>query len=741
MLGSGPLSIPILLLMATALIGLLLAYLVLRRQNIHQRAQLVVNEMDGARTHERLTELEHLLADQETWALLLLNRTRDMVLVHEVGANGLPGRFVEANATTSDILHYSRERLLQMTIFDIEHVEPASDLRAYARLHDGESTVRELAALADDTPLESESVVESRRRIRRVLEDGQAYYEQTFVTREGHHVPVEVQARRIERDGRTFILLSALDLTSQREAQRALSDSIRFSRSVISHAAVGVALYAGDRTLSHANRNALRMLGAPDATEFARVDWFDGPFTPAATREALTRGETVRYEASMDFDDARRRGSLLSTRVGHAHYDVTMHNLGVDAQYAPKGYLVQIQDITERRRIEADLKERDAQLRQAQKLQAIGTLAGGIAHDFNNILTPILGYTEMATDLCGDNDTLRGYLGEVIRASHRAKDLANQILTFSRQSEKEGRPVHIIPIVKEVLNLQSSTLPSNVRVSRLIRTDRDIVVADPSQVHQVIMNLCTNATHAMRDSGGTLEVNIGEFLMGPRQRGPFAALPAGQYLQLSVRDTGTGIPPAILERIFEPFFTTKEPGEGTGMGLAVVHGIVASLKGVITVESTLGEGTTFHVVLPTVDIRAEPTAHTDEPSPGGNECILFVDDEVDIGRMQSQLLAAMGYRPVITRRAGEALKLFEKNPDRYDLVITDQVMPEMSGLDLARQIHNLRPHQRIIMCTGFSETLSLDQVRPFGIREILRKPVAKRDLALAIRNVLDEDAG
>ncbi len=730
-------SSSLILFLFSALGAALLASLIARRRAIKSRAEAGVLQMDLDRTRGHTDDLERRAAEQEQWARLLMNRTHDMVLVFSVSPTGMPGPFLDVNDTACEILRYPRERILAMTIFDIEHAESPSAVRAYARLHDTDSTVRGLAALTNSDEFESENVIDMRRRMKRVLEEGEAAFEVTFVTGDGQSLPVEIQARHFPRPSGPLILLSVTDLTKHRETLQALSESVRFSRDFLAHSAVGAAIYDGERALTNVNRNALRIFGIPDQQEFARVKIFDAMLVPPEAREALSRGESVRFETILDFDAVRHDGLFLSTRTGRAHLDVLMNNLGLDKRYESKGYLVQVQDITQRREIEMELKHRETQLRQAQKLQAIGTLAGGVAHDFNNLLTPVLGYAEMALELCKMDETASEYLREVIRASLRAKDLANQILTFSRQVEPEGKPIRLIPIIKEVINLQQGSVSKDIRIIRALKTERDVVIAQPSQIHQVLMNLCTNAAYAMRGRGGELEVTVADLQVGARPRGRMAGLAPGRYLHIAVRDTGPGIPPEVADRIFEPFFTTKPRGEGTGMGLAVVHGIVSSLKGSITLETELEQGTTFHVMLPAEDIGAETAVENTDEIPGGTECILFVDGEVDIVQMQQRMLASLGYRPVVTHRSSDALRLYQKDPRRYNLVIADQVMPEMSGIDLSRQIHAIRKEQPIIICSGFIDTLPMEQARAFGVREILRKPVSKRELALAIRHALD----
>jgi len=373
-------------------------------------------------------------------------------------------------------------------------------------------------------------------------------------------------------------------------------------------------------------------------------------------------------------------------------------------------------------------------------MEAIGTLAGGIAHDFNNILTPIIGYTEMALATVNPDDPVFSNLDEVLKASHRAKELVKQILTFSRQSEQEVKPIHLIPLVKEVMKLLRGSILATTELLTTIEAERDIVKADPTQIHQIIMNLCTNALHAMKDKVGVLEVGLTQTVVDSRTRGPLARLRHGAYVEIYVRDTGHGMERAVLDRIFEPFFTTKQSGEGTGMGLAVVHGIVASLQGAITVDSAVGKGTTFHIVLPLMEQVAEQTPAVLMPLVKGTERILFVDDEPGIVAMVNQMLTSLGYQVTTFSRPHEALTLFKEDPTRFDLIISDQVMPGMTGIEMVREMHLLRNEIPVIICTGFSKTISDRDLLGEGVREILMKPIVLRQLADSIRRALSPGA-
>ena len=440
--------------------------------------------------------------------------------------------------------------------------------------------------------------------------------------------------------------------------------------------------------------------------------------------------------------------------------------------YGPQGNLLSydglISDIHERKEAEEAKAKLEAKLQQARRMEAIGTLAGGIAHDFNNILFAMLGFTELANDDVPEESLARANLDEVLKAGRRAKDLVQQILAFSRQGEQERKPLKIQLIVKEALKLLRASLPSTIEITQSIDKDCGPVLADPSHIHQVIMNLCTNAYHAMRENGGRLEVSLSNVDFGLRSADlekhhkhsvfPIApnglrtlphcacrlenitaiGLSPGSYVRLAISDTGHGMDGAVMERIFDPYFTTKETGEGTGLGLAVVHGIVKKYCGDIHVYSEPGKGAAFHVYLPRTrsgDVAPE-TAST-VPVPKGNERILLVDDEEQIIHMMRETLERLGYHVTPRTSSLEALDAFRAQPEKFDLDITGQTMPNMTGADLAQKLMSMRPDIPVILCTGFSEVISEEKARAIGIREYIMKPVVILDLGKAIRRALD----
>jgi PAS domain S-box-containing protein len=393
-------------------------------------------------------------------------------------------------------------------------------------------------------------------------------------------------------------------------------------------------------------------------------------------------------------------------------------------------------------RLKSEMAERqrmEERIRQAEKMEAIGTLAGGIAHDFNNMLGAVMGFTEMAIDdNTPGNRAVDHALKNVMEAASRGSDLVKQILAFSRKSHQEIVPLKLTPLVKETVKLLKAIIPSTVDIEVKAKSASDTVLADPSQMQQVVMNLCTNAAFAMREKGGgRLTISIRD-AFGSHSRLP-ADLEPRPYVLLSIKDTGAGMGSDIVKKIFEPFFTTKEPGQGTGMGLAVAYGIVKSLHGDITVESEPGKGTIFNVFIP----QTEPSVQSYEVAQGeiphGTGRILFVDDEESLVESGRTTLRRLGYKVVGVTDSQDALSLFLDDPGRFDVVITDHTMATMSGLDLAKELVKVKPDIPIILCTGYSDNVSPQIAKEAGIKEFLMKPLTKRELAEAVRRALDAD--
>ncbi|SDU55272.1 PAS domain S-box protein [Desulfobacula phenolica] len=384
-----------------------------------------------------------------------------------------------------------------------------------------------------------------------------------------------------------------------------------------------------------------------------------------------------------------------------------------------------------------EIKKIETQLRQAQKMEAIGTLAGGIAHDFNNILSLVLGYAEMILDDAPKGSIIKKNTENILTAGHRAKDMVKQILAFSRQSDLECIPFQPAVIVKEAFKMIRHSIPTTIDIQEDIDPNCDLIMASPAQVHQIVMNLSTNAFHAMEQTGGCIFISLKNRKIDVKDviRNETGLL-QGQFIELIIKDTGPGIDPAIQDKIFNPYFTTKEIGKGTGMGLAIVHGIVQSYGGAITIESNKSEGAAFHVFFPAT--KSKITAEdTNEPVQKGSERILLVDDEEELLNMTADMLKRLGYKVTARQSSIEALKIFKNKPDRFDLIITDQTMPVMTGANLAQQMMQIRPDIRVILCTGYSSILSKTQAMEMGIKQFVLKPVTQKEIAGLIRKVLD----
>ena len=482
-----------------------------------------------------------------------------------------------------------------------------------------------------------------------------------------------------------------------------------------------------------ANQACLEAMGKP---EYEVIGRNDRALFPPESAEAINEVDSNVIRSGR----ACVQEEKLETAYGKTYW-LSNKNPHRDNEGNIIGLIGISRNITEIKQFEKAKNQLEKRLLQAQKMEAIGTLAGGIAHDFNNILFPLLGYAEMLQEDLPEASPEQERITEVLQAGLRAKELVRQILTFSRQRARKLKPVKIQPILKEALKLLRSTIPRTIDIRTEIDPGCGMVVADPTQIHQVIMNLATNAYHAMQESGGQLIIFLGQTRIGP---GPAATdeLPPGRYALLKVIDTGTGIEKETMDKIFDPYFTTKSQGKGTGLGLSVVQGIVKNCKGDIHIYSEPDKGTEVHLYLPVMETgENDPTAGTNKVMPGGSERILLVDDEEAIVKMESLMLERLGYR--VTCRTGslEALEVFRADPYRFDLLITDMTMPDMTGIRLIKKIRGLRADIPVIICTGYSDLIDKEKSAELGIQGYLVKPVMKSDLTPTVRNVLNAALG
>ncbi len=383
-------------------------------------------------------------------------------------------------------------------------------------------------------------------------------------------------------------------------------------------------------------------------------------------------------------------------------------------------------------------KKTEQQLRQAQKMDALGTMASGIGHDFNNILAAIIGFTELAHDRLAAGSKEKLHLQRVLDAGLRGRELVKQMLTFARQGEQEKTALQVSSVIEETVKLLRPSIPATVGIGLDVHGEPGFVLGNPAQIRQVVVNLCNNAARAMQRSGGRLDIELGDFFAAPGEEA-LTGMKPGAYLRLTVRDTGVGISPEDVDRIFDPFFTTEKE-KRPGLGLSVVHGIVRQTGGYITVESAPGKGSVFNVYLPKIVESRRGALADGETIPTGHERVLFVDDEEDLVETGRDLLKRLGYKVTGTTRSTEALKVFMADPGSFDVLVTDQTMPDMTGLELAGKLIAVRPDMPVILVTGYSHVMDGDSVKAAGIRAFVMKPLTKGEIARTVRKVIDQNS-
>ena len=525
------------------------------------------------------------------------------------------------------------------------------------------------------------------------------------------------------------------DITKRKTAERSLSENETRYRTFAKNLPGIVYRISIRENRVHFLNDMLPMMTGFKEAEFEKGDTCSmGPFILAEDRDGVTSTVRTAVEDKTSFD--------VDYRFIHKSGDIKWFReigrpiLGTDGE--PLYIDGIIFDITGRKQMEEERAQIEEQLRQAQRMEAMGTLAGGIAHEFNNILWIISANAEFALNILPEGNKVRNNLQRIEKACFRASDLVKQILSFSRQEKQAPRPSDIRPIVKETLKFMRSSLPTTIEIKLEIPSQLGMVRVDPMQIHQVITNLCANAFDAMRKEGGELEVSLADTELEQDTRPLPLGLAPGRYVRMRVKDTGLGMDQVVMKRVFEPFFTTKPVGKGAGLGLSVVHGIVQSYHGGITVDSEPGKGAVFDVFLPVIEDKPKIEVRTTKFVTTGKERILFVDDEVEIVKTAREILENLGYQVESENSPEGALRLFRERPDGFSLVITDMTMPRMTGEMLARELLGIRPDIPIIMCTGYGDLITGERAKEAGIKEIIMKPARISNVAEAIRRVLDK---
>jgi len=523
----------------------------------------------------------------------------------------------------------------------------------------------------------------------------------------------------------THILRSSRDISARKQAEQ----SLRLHDFVMTNAPLGVLMVDASHRVVLANDMACTLLGTMrDELLHTPIDALEAPGLADHWKELLEKGALAGHE-SIEVERVADDGSRQPLELSIAHLAYGGQDMSC----------VFVRDITERRRAEITRRNLEAELFHAQKMEAVGTLAGGIAHDFNNILAAIVGNAEMAQIDLSQDHPARQDIVEVQRAARRARELVQQILTFSRKQSPERRPVRTADVIDDVLRLLRATTPSTIDLRSQILEPGLQIFGEPTQLQQVLMNLGTNAAHAIGDRHGVIEirqtlVDVGKGTIHPD-------LLPGRYVCLTVRDSGQGMDRQTLERAFEPFFTTKDPGVGTGLGLAVVHGIVKSHEGVVLVESTPDHGTTFKLYFPAIAGQTlGDSAPTRDVPRGAGERVLFVDDEPSLTEVTRRMLERLGYNVVAHASSTDALAAFRADPSAFDLVISDLTMPVMTGAQLALEMRRVRANVPVILSTGYLDRLDPDTARALHARELLIKPYTSEDLATAVRRALADAA-
>ena len=557
-----------------------------------------------------------------------------------------------------------------------------------------------------------------REKYRQIKIKGTGTVETKFLTKKGEIIDVIMSSTPLDlNDLSKGVTFTATDITYLKRKELELLESEKKYRSMMEAMEEPTYICSSDYRIEYMNPAMIKRSGYNAAGELCYK----------VIHGLEHKCPWCLYEKNLETES--KKSEILSpkdNRSYHVSYSPIIHT---DKSVS---MLIILRDITEFKKVQSNLQ-------QSRKMESIGTLAGGIAHDFNNILSPIFGYIELTMRKLPEGSREHNYLESALSAAHRARDLVSQILTFSRKSEHERKPLQAQVVIKEALKLLRSSIPSTINISRKIEKDCSLIMADPVHIHQIIMNLCTNAFHAMEDSGGTISVSLKEVELKISDF-EFENPQPGTYLLLSVADTGHGMEKDVLDRIFDPYFTTKPTGKGTGLGLSVIHGIIKEYGGYISVSSEPGKGSEFKIYLPVIKSgKVVPGAENTELPEQGTESVLLVDEEKTVAEMLREMLAFQGYHVTAVTDSREALELFSRSPDYFDRVITDLTMPEMTGYKLSEELNNIRKDIPVILSTGFKNTVSRTEAEKYGISDFLMKPVLMKELTQKVRTVLEKN--
>ncbi len=609
-------------------------------------------------------------------------------LIHIMDENG---RIIDANPIEIETLGYTREEFIGKHVSELFHPD-----------------YREI----------------SKEGLERVFKGADVgIVDAALITKHGKKIEVEVNVIPQTEDGKIVRIRAIMrDISARKQAEEALKESEEKYRTMLESIEDGYYEVDLEGNLTFFNESMCRILG------YTKEEMMGMNYRTYLDKNNVKKiyeayNNVFRKEKvykSFDWQLIRKDGSKRFVEMS-----ITLMR---DSKGKSIGFRGISRDVTDKKHLEL-------QLQHAQKMEAIGTFAGGIAHDFNNILGSIVLNSELALDDIPENNDAKYSLEQVLYNSRRAKELVKHILTFGRLEEVARKPLKISIVVKESLKMLRAMIPTTIEIRKNILSDVGTVMADPTQIQQLVTNLCANSLHAMKENGGTLDVELKNVKID--KRSSITDLIAGSYVKLTIKDTGYGIAPDNKTRIFDPFFTTKQPGEGSGLGLSVVHGIVKSNEGAIKVDSKQGKGTTFHVFFPMMDTVIIPLHESERALPTGNERILFVDDEEILVDSSRRMLARIGYTVVASNSGTEALELFQRDPGNFDLVITDTTMPNMTGIQLAEELLKICPDIPIIICTGHSNLISEEKLNAMGIRECVMKPFEMQEMAETIRRTLD----